>query len=118
MNFDLTEEMKKQLDYMIAQRRCPHRHPCVSFRDEGIRESGRGDRGTWPGRAAHLREKRPGNRPARLYRQTGHHLPGLSAVSLTPNAFNCHSTQEYLSIRECRYFYDKMAELLEKMKDM
>ena len=34
------------------------------------------------------------------------------------NAFNCHSTQEYLSIRECRYFYDKMAELLEKMKDM
>lgn len=27
MNFDLTEEMKKQLDYMIAQRRCPHRHP-------------------------------------------------------------------------------------------
>ena len=42
----------------------------------------------------------------------------LNAVSLTPNAFNCHSTQEYLSIRECRYFYDKMAELLEKMKDM
>ena len=38
MNFDLTEEMKKQLDYMIAQRRCPHRHPCVSFRDEGIRD--------------------------------------------------------------------------------
>ena len=33
MNFDLTEEMKKQLDYMIAQRRCPHRHPCVSFHD-------------------------------------------------------------------------------------
>ena len=53
-----------------------------------------------------------------LYRQTGHRLPGLNAVSLTPNAFNCHSTQEYLSIRECRYFYDKMAELLEKMKDM
>ena len=45
-------------------------------------------------------------------------IPGLNAVSLTPNAFNCHSTQEYLSIRECRYFYDKMAELLEKMKDM
>lgn len=41
-------------------------------------------------------------------------IPGLNAVSLTPNAFNCHSTQEYLSIRECRYFYDKMAELLEK----
>ena len=38
MNFDLTEEMKKQLDYMIAQRRCPHRHPCVSFRDEDIRD--------------------------------------------------------------------------------
>ena len=45
-------------------------------------------------------------------------IPGLNAVSLTPNAFNCHSTQEYLSIRECRYFYDKMVELLEKMKDM
>ncbi len=30
--------MKKQLDYMIAQRRCPHRHPCVSFRDEDIRD--------------------------------------------------------------------------------
>lgn len=45
-------------------------------------------------------------------------IPCLNAVSLTPNAFNCHSTQEYLSIRECRYFYDKMAELLEKMKDM
>ena len=45
-------------------------------------------------------------------------IPGLNAVSLTPNAFNCHSTQEYLSIRECRYFYNKMAELLEKMKDM
>lgn len=38
MNFDLTEEMKKQLDYMIAQRRCPHRHPCVSFHDEDIRD--------------------------------------------------------------------------------
>ena len=38
MNFDLTEEMKKQLDYMIAQRRCPHRHPCVSFLDEDIRD--------------------------------------------------------------------------------
>ena len=45
-------------------------------------------------------------------------IPGLNAVSLTPNAFNCHSTQEYLSICECRYFYDKMVELLEKMKDM
>lgn len=45
-------------------------------------------------------------------------IPGLNAVSLTPNVFNCHSTQEYLSIRECRYFYDKMVELLEKMKDM
>lgn len=30
--------MKKQLDYMIAQRRCPHRHPCVSFHDEDIRD--------------------------------------------------------------------------------
>ena len=38
MNFDLTEEMKKQLDYMIAQRRCPHRHPCVSFHDEATRD--------------------------------------------------------------------------------
>lgn len=38
MNFDLTEEMKKQLDYMIAQRRCPHRHPCVSFHDEDTRD--------------------------------------------------------------------------------
>lgn len=42
----------------------------------------------------------------------------VQVVDATPNAFNCHSTQEYLSIRECRYFYDKMAELLEKMKDM
>lgn len=39
-------------------------------------------------------------------------------VDAAHDAFNCHSTQEYLSIRECRYFYDKMAELLEKMKDM
>lgn len=38
MNFDLTEEMKKQLDYMIAQRRCPHRHPRVSFYEEGARD--------------------------------------------------------------------------------
>ena len=38
MNFDLTEEAKKQLDYMIAQRRCPHRHPCVSFHDEDTRD--------------------------------------------------------------------------------
>lgn len=38
MNFDLTEEMKKQLDYMIAQRRCSHRHPCVSFHDEDTRD--------------------------------------------------------------------------------
>ena len=38
MNFDLTEEMKKQLDYMIAQRRCPHRHPCVFFHDEDTRD--------------------------------------------------------------------------------
>ncbi len=41
-----------------------------------------------------------------------------SIVDAAPNAFNCHSTQEYLSIRECRYFYDKLVELLEKMKDM
>lgn len=41
-----------------------------------------------------------------------------SIVDAAHDAFNCHSTQEYLSIRECRYFYDKMAELLEKMKDM
>ena len=34
----LTEEIKKQLDYMIAQRRCPHRHPCVSFHDEDTRD--------------------------------------------------------------------------------
>lgn len=27
MNFDLTEEAKKQLDYMIARRRYLHRHP-------------------------------------------------------------------------------------------
>lgn len=38
MNFDLTEEMKKQLDYIIAQRRCPHRHPCVSFHDEDTQD--------------------------------------------------------------------------------
>ena len=41
-----------------------------------------------------------------------------SIVDAAPNAFNCHSTQEYLSIRECRYFYDKLVELREKMKDM
>lgn len=41
-----------------------------------------------------------------------------SIVDAAPNAFNCHSTQEYLSIRECRYFYDKLVELLGKMKDM
>ncbi len=34
MNFDLTEEAKKQLDYMIARRRYLHRHPCVSFHEE------------------------------------------------------------------------------------
>lgn len=38
MNFDLTEEMKKQLDYMIAQHRCSHRHSCVSFHDEDTRD--------------------------------------------------------------------------------
>jgi amidohydrolase len=38
MNFDLTEEAKKQLDYMIARRRYLHRHPCVSFHEEDARD--------------------------------------------------------------------------------
>ena len=38
MNFDLTEEAKKQRDYMIAQRRYLHRHPCVSFHEEDTRD--------------------------------------------------------------------------------
>lgn len=38
MNFDLTEEAKKQLDYMITQRRCLHRHPCVSFHEAATRD--------------------------------------------------------------------------------
>lgn len=99
---------------MIAQRRCPHRHPCVSFHDEDTRDYLAAAIAALGSDALRPAGKRPGSRPVWLYRQTGHRLPGLNAVSLTPNAFNCHSTQEYLSIRECRYFYDKMAELLEK----
>lgn len=38
MNFDLTEEAKKQLDYMIARHRYLHRHPCVSFHEEDARD--------------------------------------------------------------------------------
>ena len=38
MNFDLTEDAKKQLDYMIARRRYLHRHPCVSFHEEDARD--------------------------------------------------------------------------------
>ena len=34
MNFGLTEEAKKQLDYMIARHRYLHRHPCVYFHEE------------------------------------------------------------------------------------
>lgn len=45
-------------------------------------------------------------------------IPGLNAVSLTPSAYNCHSVNEYLSISECRYFWDRMLMLLKQMKNM
>ena len=45
-------------------------------------------------------------------------IKGLNAVSLTPSAYNCHSTNEYLSIKECQYFWNKMLELLKQMKNM
>lgn len=45
-------------------------------------------------------------------------IPGLNAVSLTPSAHNCHSVNEYLSISECRYFWDRMLMLLKQMKNM
>lgn len=46
------------------------------------------------------------------------HIPGLNAVSLTPSAYNCHSTGEYLDIQECAYFYNNLKTLLKQMKEL
>lgn len=45
-------------------------------------------------------------------------IPGLKMVSLTPSAYNCHSTNESLCISECQYFWDRLLKLLEQMKNM
>ena len=45
-------------------------------------------------------------------------IPNLNVVSLTPYMNNCHSVTEYLSISECKIFYDRMLEVLRRMKEL
>ena len=91
MNFDLTEEAKKQLDYMIARHRYLHRHPCVSFHEEAARDYVDPEKGVETVTCTAIPAGKPSLfartwTPYRSRRKRAYPLPRKTPASCTPAA--------------------------------